>query len=199
MYILVLDDEINLFFNKKEIARVDIEDFPLVTAHRWSLLGGYVVTTIAGKLVSLHRLICPVGEGMVVDHINRDRLDNRRCNLRPATRLENIQNHDGWHEDFFSEIAYEGNIRRASRQGSSSRFKGVSWCATKRRWRATLWYESAQRLSKYSRYETHAALTYNRAARKFHGRWAYQNPVTYRDYLEERKLVRFPFLAQASD
>lgn len=68
--------------------------------------------------VFLHRLILGIdGEpGVFGDHINRDRLDNRRCNLRIVTNAENSQN-------------------RGSKPGSTSRYRGVSWSRTKRSWR----------------------------------------------------------------
>ena len=42
----------------------------------------------------LHRFILDAPAGMDVDHINRDTLDNRRCNIRIVTRSENNANHD---------------------------------------------------------------------------------------------------------
>ncbi|TXH58878.1 MAG: HNH endonuclease [Desulfurellales bacterium] len=42
--------------------------------------------------VRMHRLILGAPDGMVVDHINRNSLDNRRSNLRIATRTENLRN-----------------------------------------------------------------------------------------------------------
>lgn len=41
-----------------------------------------------------HTFIMGRKEGLEVDHINRNRCDNRRCNLRQVTHLENIRNKD---------------------------------------------------------------------------------------------------------
>lgn len=50
--------------------------------------------TVAGK--PLAALIMKPGKGRVVDHINRNPLDNRRENLRLATGSQNMANREGW-------------------------------------------------------------------------------------------------------
>lgn len=52
----------------------------------------YVGVKIAGKNRLLHRVIFGASPGVQVDHINRDVLDNRRANLRLATRSQNGAN-----------------------------------------------------------------------------------------------------------
>lgn len=76
------------------IALIDEADLAIVSAYRWTLTAyGYAATTARVKH-QMHRLIlgCVKGDGWVVDHINGDRLDNRRSNLRRCTRQENLRN-----------------------------------------------------------------------------------------------------------
>lgn len=53
---------------------------------------GYVKRVIRNKTTFLHRLVKPSPEGMVIDHINRNKLDNRQGNLRIVTNAQNMQN-----------------------------------------------------------------------------------------------------------
>jgi hypothetical protein len=86
--------------NGKGEAVIDISNLEL-EKHNWSRSGdGYPLTYINGKLVKLHHMV--VGKppaGMVTDHINRDKFDNRQANLRFVTQRENMCNStvsDNW-------------------------------------------------------------------------------------------------------
>jgi hypothetical protein len=100
--------------------QVDEEDYErFVKGHRFRLIrNGYVAYLTnkdgcANKL--LHRIIMGVPPGEFIDHINRDRLDNRRENLRTATLNENQRN-------------------KGRYQSNTSGFKGVHWCKSKQKW-----------------------------------------------------------------
>ena len=73
----------------------DTEDYEKIKNYVWHKGSrGYVVTMRNDhqKLVGVHRLIMDCPDGMVVDHINHDKLDNRKCNLRVCTQAENSWN-----------------------------------------------------------------------------------------------------------
>lgn len=79
--------------NGKGNAHVDIDNREL-DEHNWSLSGdGYPMTYIGGRFVKLHHLVMgKPKKGLVTDHINRDKLDNRKENLRFVTQRENLLN-----------------------------------------------------------------------------------------------------------
>jgi hypothetical protein len=77
------------------IALYDPEDAPLIERYAWFVdSGGYLRCTPAKgqKTESLHRMIMAPPPEMEVDHINGNRLDNRRANLRVVTKRENSAN-----------------------------------------------------------------------------------------------------------
>lgn len=81
-----------------ETGRVIIskEDIPMVMKHRWTLNGnGYARTFIKTKPLYLHRYLTGCPSGMEVDHINHDKSDNRRENLRVVTPAVNKRNNNG--------------------------------------------------------------------------------------------------------
>lgn len=97
-------------------ALVDAEDYDFLMQWKWCVITGYAVrtTTRAGgakpKTILMHRVIVAPPEGFFVDHINCNRLDNRRANLRICTPEENTLNRSP-------------RIRKAER---ASQFKGFA-------------------------------------------------------------------------
>lgn len=100
----------------------------------------------------MHRVLACPSPGRVVDHANRDRLDNRRSNLRVCEVWQNATN---------------ANYK------SAHGFRGVSRC--KKRWRALLTHRRvAHRLGVFDTPEE-AARAYDACARKVHGEFAILN------------------------
>lgn len=103
-------------------AIVDEEDLDRALAvGRWSCnvhRGSYVYRKAQGLEIKLHRFVLEVGrDDPMVDHRNRNPLDNRKRNLRLATNAQNSQN-------------------RVGRPGTSSVYRGVFWDAGVQKWRA---------------------------------------------------------------
>lgn len=73
-------------------ATVELVDYEVIIAHRWYLSGtGYAFRTAAGKSVFMHREVLGFPDSEAINHINGDRLDNRRRNLEACTQLHNCQ------------------------------------------------------------------------------------------------------------
>lgn len=81
-------------------AVVDDEDYDRLSKHYWylhetkstSYAARYDYSGEFRRLIYMHRQVLPVRDGMPVDHINRNSLDNRKCNLREVTVAENNRN-----------------------------------------------------------------------------------------------------------
>jgi len=88
---------IDIPLTKGAVAIVDEEDYEIVSQYKWHLSStGYAVWrgNIDGnkKTVRMHRLITSAPDGLIVDHLNRNPLDNRKSNLRVCTQKENAKN-----------------------------------------------------------------------------------------------------------
>lgn len=93
---------------KGEVCLLDDEDFNIYGHLKWCVSSnGYAKRNPGTKVphVYLHRLIAGAKKGQLVDHINGNRLDNRRDNLRLCGSA--------------------GNTRNSGSRGGSSQFKGV--------------------------------------------------------------------------
>jgi hypothetical protein len=96
-------------------AYVDAADFDQLNRWTWHLCNGYASRRENGKAIFLHHEIMRAPQGKVIDHKNRNKLDDTRANLHPCTRRENALN-------------------RSKKRGSSSRFWGVGYRKTVGRW-----------------------------------------------------------------
>lgn len=75
-------------------AIVDNSDFDWLNSFKWCYIQGYARKRIPGmnRTIGMHELITHKPKGKEVDHINGDKLDNRRCNLRVCSKSENMIN-----------------------------------------------------------------------------------------------------------
>ena len=75
---------------KGGIILIDVSDAKSCKEHSWYIDDkGYPSTCYKGKTTRLHRFLIGETNGLQVDHINRNKLDNRRCNLRLVTNQQN--------------------------------------------------------------------------------------------------------------
>ncbi len=139
---------------------VDADDLPRLAEHPWctSKHSGRLYARssrqIGGRYIFLHRFLTDAPDGMHVDHINGDELDNRRANLRICTHKENLRN-------------------RRRVKGSRSPFIGVH--LVKGRYESRLKVDDVNLY--FGRFDTaeEAARVRDEAARKYHGEFAHLN------------------------
>lgn len=110
--------------NRTEII-IDTDDITKVNKYTWRVnKNGYAITEFRKdinktKRIQIHRLINNTPNGLSTDHINRNRLDNRKCNLRSCTSSQNAMNVEKY-------------------RGKTSKAKGVDYVAKDKSWRARI-------------------------------------------------------------
>lgn len=150
----------------------DDEDWELIKDHQWwlkvSILkdgskilyahahNKYIDPDILQSTIIMHRVVTEAPDGLNVDHINHNGLDNRKTNLRLVTFQQNIFNTRGWSK-------------------STSKYKGVSWDTAKSKWAVNIRCNGKDVFLGFFCNEDHAAQVYDLHAMKLFGKFGYLN------------------------
>jgi hypothetical protein len=105
--------------NKKQVI-VDDEDYEHLSRHGWHQANGYAcrhISSIPDIREYMHRAVNNTPEGFVTDHINGNKLDNRKANLRTADTSQNAMNY-------------------SKKSGAANPYRGVSLHKKSGLWRA---------------------------------------------------------------
>jgi len=155
-----------LQLGKDRFALIDEEDFENLCHLKWGFDGRYAyarekIKHLDGseiqKKIYLHRCIMKTPKGLDTDHINGDKLDNRRENLRITTRSQN-------------------NMNQRKTRGSSI-YKGVCWFKLRSKWKAEIKLNGKRKHLGLFDTEYEAAMAYNEAAKERFSEFAKLNEI----------------------
>jgi hypothetical protein len=155
-----------------DIVFLDDEDYAKLSNYKYYLhKKGYVYRkTKDKKVVYIHREIMGNPIGKVIDHINHNKLDNRKENLRAVSNATNIHNSD------------------KPKVISTSKYKGVCWAESKNAWLATIWVGNEQiNIGKFKT-EDSAANAYNHYVRMHRDELAHLNDVPFDQDWEKQRI-----------
>lgn len=154
------------------IAIVDEADFEELNRFRWRSKKAhkcenlfYAVRTslktesIKKTAILMHRQILKLTDKtVIVDHKNRNGLDNQRCNLRTCTISQN-------------------NANRSAMPNKTSSFLGVCYNHDRKKWLAAISSNNQTRIIGRFNTEIEAAIAYNNKAKELHGEFANLNAI----------------------
>lgn len=103
--------------------KIDKDDINKIKQYRWYLDGGgYAVNKSSKKILFLHRLVLGSKKGFITDHINRNKLDNRKKNLRFVNYHQNSMNRMGNKNIYFHRGKWKAMIGFNGKQKYLGRF-----------------------------------------------------------------------------
>jgi hypothetical protein len=126
---------------------IDLDDYKLIKKYYWNIdPKGYIKGCMNSKSIFLHRFIMNCPQDLVVDHIDRNPLNNKKENLRIVVRRENTRN-------------------KNKLSGTTSKYIGVYQEKTTGKWRAQIHFDDGRQVKLGTfEYEKDAALAYNKKA-----------------------------------
>lgn len=156
-------------YGQGKFALIDDDLADHISQHRWNLMpDGCPARRVRsqGKIQCefMHHLVLARKPGLLIDHVNRRRSDNRRENLRYATPGENACNNSM-------------NI------GNTSGYTGVGWYPRHKKWISHIMSNKVNYTIGYFESKEEAAIAYNIRAQQLHGAFAHLNdPALIPDY-----------------
>lgn len=140
-----------------KVALVDDVDYEWLNQFTWSVGdGGYPQARVYGKTTRMHKLLLSSSRECPVDHINMNKLDNQKANLRNVSLRQNA-------------------INRGKQVNNKSGFKGVYWRVDKRMWQAGIHVYGKTFYLGIFKNILDAAYAYDNAARRVFGEFARLN------------------------
>lgn len=145
--------------NKEAI--IDAEDVDKVLNYTWCAILNkgcfYAATAVRnaeGKVVRilLHKLILKCEKPLEIDHADGNGLNNTKTNLRLVTRQQNMF-----------------NVRKPKH--NTSGYKGVSWCQSSQKWKATISVERKRHHLGFYNTKEQAYSAYCEASERLHGKF----------------------------
>ena len=147
-------EKVTLYTAKGEPVYIDKEDYGKVKDVYWENVKGYLVGRRNGERIKLHRYITNCPDDMVVDHINGNKKDNRKANLRVCTAQENAMN-------------------RGMMTNNTSGCTGVIWLKNDKRWCARITYKGKCYELGHFKDKSKAIEARKEAEKKYFKEWRY--------------------------
>ena len=151
---------------QNEFALVDNEDFKMISKHKWYCVrnkgNNYARRNVGVKpnrsSIEMHRVVLKCPNGMVIDHINGNSLDNRKKNLRVCTQAENTRN-------------------RIQRRSCKNKFKGITFHKHSKVWHAQICINYNNIYLGSFKNQKSAAIAYDAYAKRIHKQFARTNGI----------------------
>ena len=136
---------------------VDDWDYEILKVRKWrEEISGYAHARFNGKIILAHKIIIWCPKGMQADHIDGNKLNNQKSNLRICTQSQNQSN-------------------RNKPKNNTSGFKGVSWGKKSNKWQASIKKNNKDNYLGLFKNKEDAAKIYNKAAKEMFGEISYLN------------------------
>jgi len=157
------EDYFILYTSNGDEILIDTDDYEIVKDYTWWIgAKGYAVTDVRQgdryKRILMHRLIMEPRANMEIDHINHNKIDNRRSNLRECTTKENVR-------------------YARTRSDNISGVTGVGFTKRENRWRARIFVDGKEKGLGYYKNKEDAIKARLKAEKKYFGEYAYQANV----------------------
>lgn len=147
-----------------QVAMVDNEDYDWISKFSWHLKNSGTVLYARCNVVldnkhttmTMHRMVMTAKKGQIVDHIDRNGLNNQKYNLRFATKAQNKMN-------------------CISHKNSSSKYKGVHWNKVSKVWQSRIQFEGKKIFLGAFDNEIEAARAYDKKSIEIFGEYSRVN------------------------